>query len=100
MLAGNRTLVVVGYGRGGVFGVGRLVQIKGIIMATGISIDKCPHGVLAITVFNDERGIAIRLTPSSCCGKWYETKRWPLTKEQMVVVAKEIADFAGMMKDE
>ena len=53
-----------------------------------LTIDKCPHGTYSVSLMDDDGGV--RLTPSKCCGRWDEIKRWSMTPKQLREMANEL----------
>lgn len=56
-----------------------------------LSLDKCPHGMFAIALNDEDKGIGTRLTPHKCCGRWDMVKTWKLTGDQLRDIANEFA---------
>lgn len=58
-----------------------------------LSIDRCPHGMKAISVnLRGEHGH--RLTSGKCCGRWDTVKEWPMSKKNLLEAADEIRKYA------
>jgi len=46
-----------------------------------LSLDKCPHGMFAIALNDEDKKIGTRITSNKCCGRWNMMKTWKLTGE-------------------
>lgn len=57
-------------------------------MAWFISLDKCPHGTLAISLDNERGGT--RLTHDKCCGLWERQHAWPMSSKAMRSAINEL----------
>lgn len=63
-----------------------------------LSIDKCPHGNLAVSLNDGHHGV--RLTPDRrCCGEWEIVKEWKLNASQLSDIANEF-EIAAEDEDE
>jgi len=60
-----------------------------------ISINKCQHGTLSITL--DTEGVGTKLLPEKCCGRWTRIKAWTVTAEQLREIANELECVASEM---
>jgi hypothetical protein len=56
-----------------------------------ISLDKCPHGMFAISLNDEDKGFGTRLTPNKCCGRWEMVVTWKLTGDQLREIANEFS---------
>ena len=60
-----------------------------------LAIDKCPHGMRAISVnLRGEHGG--RLTHGKCCGRWDTMTEWTMSKKELLEAADEIREYAEL----
>ena len=67
-----------------------------------LSINKCPHGHLSVSIDDDEKHYATMISPSKCCGRYSREVSWPLSKIDMKKIVTELIygeDEAGSWKD-
>ena len=63
-----------------------------------ISIDKCPHGTLSISL--DSEGGGTKLLPAKCCGRWTQLKTWKVTPDMLRIIANELECAAQEIEDD
>ena len=61
-------------------------------MGKALALDRCPHGVHAICLDDEDRGTGTRLTPAGCCGRWERVMAFPMSDTALRVVAQTILD--------
>ena len=54
-----------------------------------LSLDKCPHGMFAIALNDEDKKIGTRITSNKCCGRWNMMKTWKLTGKQLREITNE-----------
>ncbi len=59
-----------------------------------LTIDKCPHGVFAVGLDDDNNNHGVRLSPQKCCGRWDRIKAWPMTAANLRAVSEELEQAA------
>lgn len=62
-----------------------------------ITIDRCPRHRDFWAVCIGDGHYGVRLTPSKCCGRWDEVRKWSLSERQLRDAAEEFIAAADSL---